>query len=87
MRVDEGRRERAPAGFDHAVPALLEVASDLGDHAAVDTNVEDPVESLHRVEQARAADQDVVCSGASGEHHATPTAASTATGRPAVSRS
>ena len=54
--------------------------------AFVDPHVEGRVEAPDRIEQACAADDDVVCACAPGEHHATSTVASTATG-PVVSRS
>ena len=64
----------------------VEVLADLGDHTVVDPHVEDRVDSLDRIEDAGATDDDVVGAGPARQHHATSTAVSTATG-PEVSRS
>ena len=86
VRVDERRHERLARRLDHAMLVRVESLTDLRDHAAVDANVEDRIHSLERVDESRAAHDDVLASDPPGEHHATPTADSTATG-PAVSRS
>ena len=84
--IDEGRHEHQARRLDDAVSVGVEVDADLRDHAAIDAHVERRVDALDRIEDARPADDDVVDSGAPGEHHATPTAVSTATG-PVVRRS
>ena len=76
----------SPARFDDPVAVRVEFGADLRDHAVVDPDVERRVDPFAGIEDARAADDDVVCAGAPDEHHATPTAVSTATG-PLVSRS
>ena len=86
VRVDERRREHETGRIDDPMAVRVEVGADLRDHAVVDADVERRVDSLRRIEDARAADHDVVCAGAADEHHATPTAVSTATG-PLVSKS
>ena len=53
----------SPAAVDDAVTVRVEVGADLRDHAVVDADVERRVDSLRRVEDARAADDDVVCAG------------------------
>ncbi len=58
----------------------VERASELRDRAAVDANVEHRVDAAGRVEDARAADDEVLVSLFADEDHATSTAVSTATG-------
>ena len=73
-------------------PFASTLVSDLRDRAAVDPDVEDLVDALARVEDARAADHEVVGALLAGElcaqvgHHATSTTVSTGTG-PLTSRS
>ena len=85
MRVDEGRREHEPGAVDDAVAVGVEALADRGDRAGVDPDVEDGVDALGRVEDARAADDQVVGAAPAdedrGSHHATPaTGVSTITG-------
>ena len=65
MRVDERRREHEPGPSTTRWPFASSVGADLRDHAAVDADVEHRVDPLRRVEDARAADHDVVCACAS----------------------
>ena len=71
-----------------AVAVDVEVGADRRDRAAVDADVDDLVDAFGRVEDAGAADDEVVGAATSYEDaaHAIPTAVSTATG-PLVSRS
>jgi len=91
VRVDERRCERQTGRLDHAVTIRIEVLAEPCfvnpcNHAVVDAHVEDRVDPFDGIEHARAAHDDVLRSGASGEHHATSTVVSTATG-PVVRRS
>ena len=86
MRIDERRRERQARRRRSRGARSCRGLADLGDHAVVDAHVEHRVDPLDGIEHARAADHEVVRARAPGEHHATPTAVSTATG-PVVSRS
>ena len=86
MRIDERRDEREAGCFDDAVSVRLEALADLRDHPAVDADVQRRVDALDGIDDARTAHNHVVVSLPAGEHQATPTAVSTATG-PAVSRS
>ncbi len=89
VRVDERGREHQPGAVDDAVVVRVEPGADLRDHAAVDAHVDDVVDSLSRVENARAPDDEALSRGVLDEQHqATSIAASdsTATG-PWVSRS
>ena len=86
VRVDECRREDQPVRLDNPVLVRVQPFAELGNHAVVDPHVEGCIDTLGRIEQSRAADHDVVCAAAAGEHHATPTADSTTTG-PVVSKS
>ncbi len=86
MRVDEGGREHEALARDHAVAVGVEPDPDRGDHSSVDADIEERVDPLGRVEDARAAYDEVVCPAPADEDHATPTTVSTATG-PLVSRS
>ena len=89
VRVDErGREDQARAVHD-AVPVGVHLRPDLRDEARVGAHVEERVRPLHRVDDARAADDEVVEAAVLREkHHATSTAATawTPTGPP-VSRS
>ena len=84
--VDERRREHTARRVDHAVPVRVEVAAELRDHAVIDANVEQGVDTLQRIEHARSANDEALPPDRACEHHATSTAVSTATG-PEVSRS
>src|SRR5581483_3951634 len=86
VRVDERGCEHEPGPVDDAVAVRAEPLAELRDGAAVDADVEHGVDPLDRVEDARAADDEVVGAGAPDEDHATSSAASTSAG-PAVSRS
>ena len=63
MRVDERRREHETASVDDAVAVRVDSA-DCGDRAAVDPNVDEPVDPFRRIEDARAADHEVVADAA-----------------------
>ena len=85
-----GARTR-PVAVDDAVAVDVEPGADRRDRSAVDSYVDDLVDAFGRIEDARAANDEVVGAGASYDRtaayvHATPTAVSTATG-PLVSRS
>ena len=86
MRVDEPRHEHAARAVHHSVPVRVEVGAELGDDAVVDPHVEQGVDTLDRIEHARAANDEVLAPDRAREHHATSTAVSTATG-PEVRRS
>jgi hypothetical protein len=87
--VDERGCEQEPGALDDAVAVRVDAARDLRDDAVVDAHVEQVVDPLHRVDDARAADDEVLARRVLRvEHQATSslTAAGTATG-PCVSRS
>ena len=84
--IDERRCQDQTARVDHPVLVRVQLLAELGDDAVVDPHVDRRVEPFGRVEQTGAADDDVLASGRTGEHQATPTADSTTTG-PVVSRS
>jgi hypothetical protein len=89
VRVDEGRREHEALALDHAVAVRIHVGRELGDHALVHADVADAVDALGRVDDARAAHDQVVLAPVAGEEHqatSSGSAASTGTG-PVVSRS
>src|SRR4029079_7413951 len=89
VRIDEARSEHEPSTVDHTVAVGVEALAERRDRAAVDADIEDGVDAFRRVEDAGAADDEVVAPSAAHEHggaHATPAvAASTATG-PLVTR-
>ena len=72
MRVDERRREHEPGRLDHAVSVRVEVGAELRDRAAVDADVEHRVDAGGGVEDARAADDEVVAAGTSLRNSITP---------------
>ena len=89
MGIDEGGREHEAGRVDDAMAVRLDVGSELGDHAAVHADVEHGVHPARGIDDARAANDEIVLRSALDvEHHATSisSAASTATG-PCVSRS
>ena len=81
MRIDERRSEHEAGRVDDAVPVRV----DLFARSAVITPLSmrtssDRVDSLHRIEHARAAEDDVVALALlRPEHHATSAAASART--------
>ena len=86
VRVDERRREDEPVRVDHPVLVRVDADPNLRHDAVVDPHVHHAVDPRHRIEDARAADDDVLRACLPDEHQATSTAVSTETG-PAVSRS
>ncbi len=85
VRVDERGREHEPGCVDDAMPVRVDLLGDRSDDAVVDAHVEDRVDSLGGVDDARAAEHDVLARTVSAEeHHATSAAASarTPTGPP-----
>ena len=88
MRVDEGRGEHEPGAVDHAVAVRVETGTDRADRSAVDPYVADRVEALDRVEDARAAHDQILAAVLAIQHHATSSGSAAATGTgPVVSRS
>ncbi len=72
MRVDEGRREHQTIGIDDSVRVRVEVLTERGDHAVVHTHVEHGIHTRRRVDDTRAAHDDVLLGSVLGEqHHAT----------------
>ena len=67
VRVDERRREHEARAVDDAVAVDVEAGADRGDRAAVDADVDDLVDAFGRIEDAGAADDEVVGAVASDE--------------------
>ena len=89
MGIDERRRQEQPFALQHAVRIRVEVGSERGDHAVVDTHVEDRVDARARIDDACPADDEALFRGRLRvQHHATSSGdcALIATG-PVVSRS
>ncbi len=85
VRVDEPRREHEPGRVDDAVTVGVDVLADRRDRPAVDADVEHRVDSLCRVDDARAAHDEILAGPfLDPQHHATSAAASarTPTGPP-----
>ena len=61
------RREHEPGAVDDAVAVGVEALADRRDRAAVDADVEDRVDAFGRVEDAGAADDEVVGSAPADE--------------------
>ena len=59
VRVDEGGRKDEPVGLEDAVLVCVDLLGDLGDRPVVDAHLEPRVDPLHRIQYARAADDDV----------------------------
>ena len=89
MRVDEGRREHQPFGVDDAVRVRVEVLAECRDHAVVHAHVEHGIHTFDRVDDTRAAHDDVLFGSVLGkQHHATSSTDSVLTSiGPFVSRS
>ena len=64
VRIDERRDEQTPVALDDEVCVRIELLSDLRDHAVVDANVENRVDSLAGIDDPCAADDDVVVAAA-----------------------
>ena len=80
--VDERRREHESVRLDHPVGVGVEALAERGDHAAVHADVERRVDSLTRVENPGAADDQIGLRTRRSEqdgHHATSSIARTAT--------
>src|SRR5262249_44363116 len=81
VRVDERGREDEALRLDDTVRVRLEVGPERRDDAVVDAEVRDGVHSLRRVDDPRAADDDVLVRRVLAEqHHATSTGSPTCTG-------
>jgi hypothetical protein len=89
--IEEPRREHEAVGLDHPVPVRTQARSELRDRAAVDADVQDRVHALALIDDAGAADDEVVLGSmpcVEEGHHATSWSASTLTPTgPLVSRS
>ena len=80
VRVDERRRQREPLRLDDPMPVRVHLLGDLHDRTAVDPHLEPRVDSLDRVEDAGAADDEIRAGQVLlPEHHATSAAASACT--------
>ena len=81
VRVDERGREHEPVGFDDAVRVRLEVGSERGDGTIVDADVCDGVDALGGIDDAGAANDQVLARCVLAEQHqATSTGSPTLTG-------
>jgi hypothetical protein len=60
VRIDEGRSEQEACSLDHAVGVRVEVRSERGDDALVDADVRDRVDSLDRIDDARATHEEIL---------------------------
>jgi hypothetical protein len=89
VRVDERRCEYQPLAVDHTVRIGLEPRPELGDRPVVDADVQDGVDRSNGIEDAGAADDQVVLLRVPGlQHHATSCRSATLTPTgPVVSRS
>ena len=78
MRIDEGGCEHEARRVDDAMLVVLDLLCDRGDDAVVDTHVERRVDSLGGIDDARAAQHDVLAGPLSGEQHQATSAAASA---------
>ena len=58
--IDEGRRKQQPFRLDHPVRVRVELGAERRDHAVVDPDVEERVDTCNRVDDTGAADDDVL---------------------------
>jgi hypothetical protein len=90
VRIDERGREHEALAVDDAVPVRVDARPEPCDRPRVDADVEDSVEALAGVEDARTADEEALLAPLAEQHHAAPIScrapASTPAG-PWVSRS
>ena len=78
VRVDERGCEHEPGRVDDAMLVVLDLFCDRGDDAVVDAHVEHRVDSLGGIDDARAAQHDVLARPFSGEEHQATSAAASA---------